>query len=62
MRTILIVVHGFADIVQEAALFGEFHIRAKFCGENTCQLGNFHRVRELILTIRCAEFQAPHHA
>ena len=37
MCAFLVVIHGFTNIVQEAALFGEFDVCANFCRKNTSQ-------------------------
>ena len=47
----LIVIHGFADVVQEAAHFGKLYICANFGSKNARELGNFYGMGELVLTI-----------
>ena len=39
-----------------------FHICADLRGQDASQLGNFHCVGKLVLSVGCSEFQAAHHA
>jgi len=56
MCPFLVVVHGFADIVQEAALFGLFNVCPDLGCQYASQFGHFHSVRKLVLPVGCAEF------
>ncbi len=62
VRPVLVMVHGFADIVQEAALLGKLHIGTDLRRQDARQLGYFHGVGKLVLSIGGPEFQAAHHA
>ena len=46
MRAFLVVIHGFADIVQEAALLGDFHVGADLSCQDAGKLGDFHGMGE----------------
>ena len=59
---ILVVIHGLANVMQETALLRKLDICAQLGGEDTGQLRHFHRMCQLVLSIRSAEFQATHHA
>ena len=57
MGAFLFTVHGFADIVQEACPFGQFHIGPHFAGHNACKVGCINTVLQHILSIACPVFQ-----
>jgi len=56
VRAFSVVVHGFAEIVQQGANLGDFHIRAEFSRKHAGNLGCFHGMGKLVLTIRGAIF------
>ena len=62
MRAFLVVVHGLADVVQEAALLGDLHVGADLGGQDAGQLGHFHGMGELVLAVGGAELEPSHHA
>ena len=51
MRTFGIMIHRLAKIVKQACLAGNFNIRPQISRNQCRQLGNFHRMSKLILTI-----------
>ena len=59
VRAFNLVVNGFAQIVQQAAGFGQRHIRANLRRNHAGQQRSLHGMGVLVLAIRGAELQAP---
>ena len=61
MGAFLVMVHGLADVVQKAALLGNFDVGADLGSQDSGQLGHFHGVGQLVLSVGGAELEATHH-
>ena len=62
MCAFLVVVHGLADVMQEAGLLGLLYVRTYLSRQDARQLGDFHSMGKLVLTVGCSELETSHHA
>ena len=57
VRAFDLLIHRFADIVQQPGPPGDFHIGADFRGDRRGKMRHFHRMQQNVLAVAGPEFQ-----